>query len=191
MAFNPLPSHEGRQERSAGKDAKMGLSIHFPLTREDLSQYPSFSSRSLSIHFPLTREDPFPECLRSFPELSIHFPLTREDGLWQYICWESNFFQSTSLSRGKTSHSISFSLIFDFQSTSLSRGKTGQEALNLMIAPFQSTSLSRGKTPGIRRTKMYTVFQSTSLSRGKTAKSTDFPFQNSTFFRHILQTHNI
>ena len=78
-----------------------------------------------------------------------------------------------------------------FQSTSLSRGKTVIPEWEQPDSTFQSTSLSRGKTIFQAKDNGISIFQSTSLSRGKTAKSTDFPFQNSTFFRHILQTHNI
>ena len=37
------------------------------------------SRNMLSIHFPLTREDVFPARCPMYPSLSIHFPLTRED----------------------------------------------------------------------------------------------------------------
>ena len=104
-SFNPLPSHEGRQNYfgynplpavfqstslSRGKTAAtaipyddFGLSIHFPLTREDISRSTSCRITLLSIHFPLTRED-----------RSVTRPFHGEPS-----------FQSTSLSRGKTTHS--------------------------------------------------------------------------------------
>ena len=56
----------------------------------------------LSIHFPLTREDIPLRVVRNDFVLSIHFPLTRED-YWEAHCMiRKIIFQSTSLSRGKT-----------------------------------------------------------------------------------------
>ena len=123
-SFNPLPSHEGRRKPvtvrdvdedfqstslSRGKTDRVyeiyrfcGLSIHFPLTREDNGKNRIYVNDYLSIHFPLTREDilecaniyillpfnPLPShegrhrniARRNICEaLSIHFPLTRED----------------------------------------------------------------------------------------------------------------
>ena len=78
-AFNPLPSHEGRQAGGSGGKSQR-LSIHFPLTREDAMNAGYATDGVLSIHFPLTRED----ILRAwYPERIL-------------------IFQSTSLSRGKT-----------------------------------------------------------------------------------------
>ena len=63
-------------------------------------------------------------CSLAFRNLSIHFPLTREDGIEGTMPNRGNFFQSTSLSRGKTDHPIQQDIMQVFQSTSLSRGKT-------------------------------------------------------------------
>ena len=57
----------------------------------------------LSIHFPLTREDMRNPVDGLEPILSIHFPLTREDTGKDRRPGASWNFQSTSLSRGKTS----------------------------------------------------------------------------------------
>ena len=64
---------------------------------------------NLSIHFPLTREDVIlhRDPLTAFL-LSIHFPLTREDGFPLRSRRPLKSFQSTSLSRGKTGHSLHF-----------------------------------------------------------------------------------
>ena len=123
--------------------------------------------------------------------LSIHFPLTREDANWKKKAEDAENFQSTSLSRGKTHIKMEKESIMFFQSTSLSRGKTILRREVRLVQRFQSTSLSRGKTDGLPDDERAKTFQSTSLSRGKTAKSTNFPFQSNTFFRHIVQTHNI
>ena len=56
-----------------------GLSIHFPLTREDKILHIVYNICNLSIHFPLTREDNRQINVRFYRQLSIHFPLTRED----------------------------------------------------------------------------------------------------------------
>ena len=75
-SFNPLPSHEGRLFSYSFLSFSDILSIHFPLTREDFTNF-FFSERlSLSIHFPLTREDSFAEpaalYTRSFNPLPSH-----------------------------------------------------------------------------------------------------------------------
>ena len=75
-SFNPLPSHEGRLFSYSFLSFYSVLSIHFPLTREDFTNF-FFSERlSLSIHFPLTREDSFAEpaalYTRSFNPLPSH-----------------------------------------------------------------------------------------------------------------------
>ena len=79
-AFNPLPSHEGRRGCPEQHERPDGLSIHFPLTREDgqprrKPDYHSFQSTSLS------RGKTLLSRRRGRTHvLSIHFPLTREDG---------------------------------------------------------------------------------------------------------------
>ena len=68
----------------------------------------------------------------------------------QITQWRSDFFQSTSLSRGKTVPGQFPDARRIFQSTSLSRGKTPIPAIRFKIAIFQSTSLSRGKTLSVK-----------------------------------------
>ena len=80
VSFNPLPSHEGRPIREALQETGIQLSIHFPLTREDL-RIP-FSFRYNRSFNPLPSHEG-----RLSPPRNAHL---------------NNFFQSTSLSRGKT-----------------------------------------------------------------------------------------
>ena len=100
--------------------------------------------------------------------LSIHFPLTREDSSAVPGASSGKSFQSTSLSRGKTTPGLLSTASVFFQSTSLSRGKTLLFSYLHLTQFFQSTSLSRGKTCGERIPCLIRSFQSTSLSRGKT-----------------------
>ena len=132
-----------------------GLSIHFPLTREDSSAVPGASSgksfQSTSLSRGKTCGERIPCLIRSFQStslsrgktnllgpifnhssLSIHFPLTREDIIASFNTTASLVFQSTSLSRGKTIVSDSHPSLSIFQSTSLSRGKTmGSNAIRI------------------------------------------------------------
>ncbi len=89
------------------------LSIHFPLTREDNASPETMASNILSIHFPLTREDDVSTIHLSFDDLSIHFPLTREDLCVSRRVRRDIFFQSTSLSRGKTLFVFTVNLVSD------------------------------------------------------------------------------
>ena len=146
--FNPLPSHEGRHAQpystqwrkffqstslSRGKTAickqisdNLALSIHFPLTREDVllengrivietfNPLPSHEGRRFKVREYKPR--------RSFNPLPSHEGRRgsgRQKG-------RSDNFQSTSLSRGKTTHRIQNDVRKTFQSTSLSRGKTAE-----------------------------------------------------------------
>ena len=146
-SFNPLPSHEGRLSSARIPPLLHSLSIHFPLTREDHIPEVGAVIMTLSIHFPLTREDFVHfHCLKLERNLSIHFPLTREDGILDCSTVVHDSFQSTSLSRGKTSYGSSLEKEMIFQSTSLSRGKTRFVIHPIFLVHFQSTSLSRGKT---------------------------------------------
>ncbi len=78
--FNPLPSHEGRQDGTAYIYICLNLSIHFPLTREDFALV---VATHLIISFnPLPSHEGRPA--------PGQFPDVRQ------------IFQSTSLSRGKT-----------------------------------------------------------------------------------------
>ena len=91
------------QIRAASFSVTYALSIHFPLTREDWPSLAARASRGLSIHFPLTREDLRHRLPERAQRLSIHFPLTREDHPGRGRAKTKGAFQSTSLSRGKTS----------------------------------------------------------------------------------------
>ena len=169
LSFNPLPSHEGRHPAvlaaadgwafqstslSRGKTLfasqggnTMDLSIHFPLTREDVcgfdiySYYMSFQSTSLS----RGKTTDFCSIGRRCG-LSIHFPLTREDLPVFYSHKPSNAFNPLPSHEGRPMRFCRFLIASVFQSTSLSRGKTVIRADDTEIAVFQSTSLSRGKT---------------------------------------------
>ena len=79
--FNPLPSHEGRLQR-VKKSRCLRLFQSTSLSRGKTGVLAEgFGINVLSIHFPLTREDVIVQP-REGPGncLSIHFPLTREDG---------------------------------------------------------------------------------------------------------------
>ena len=105
--------------------------------------------------------------------LSIHFPLPREDSMTAPSWMLTGYFQSTSLSRGKTAIIEDRYRRINFQSTSLSRGKTAErESQIAQIQAFNPLPSHEGR-PSRRPEKWgWISFQSTSLSRGKTQKST-------------------
>ena len=146
-SFNPLPSHEGRRgspeadreemnfqstSLSRGKTGRGresfcwgGLSIHFPLTREDkpghgrISQMMIFQSTSLS------RGKTSSGCnRRGWRSLSIHFPLTREDDRGRKPRTGAKSFNPLPSHEGRRSRPQAKNGSEIFQSTSLSRGKT-------------------------------------------------------------------
>ena len=144
--FNPLPSHEGRlhdcskyctsftfQSTSLSRGKTSGsnsvsqrfyLSIHFPLTREDMTAIWNCGTNVLSIHFPLTREDELATTDGWSYILSIHFPLTREDHVPLAGCPRRWSFNPLPSHEGRHYGNYSNDLSAIFQSTSLSRGKT-------------------------------------------------------------------
>ena len=59
ITFQSTSLSRGKTLPNAGLERYFFLSIHFPLTREDvISASVTGYSKRLSIHFPLTREDP-------------------------------------------------------------------------------------------------------------------------------------
>ena len=80
IAFNPLPSHEGRQSQM-GERRNPGA----------FNPLPSHEGRPCGLITHIA------SC-----HLSIHFPLTREDAMEAKVEFPGATFQSTSLSRGKT-----------------------------------------------------------------------------------------
>ena len=126
-SFNPLPSHEGRRLLLRLRFRRSCLSIHFPLTREDM------------------RPCLIPPVAQTFNPLPSHEGRPREP----YTARISRSFQSTSLSRGKTSPCVIFicgkglSIHFPLTREDQKKKKTVDE-----LIAFQSTSLSRGKTSG-------------------------------------------
>ena len=129
FSFNPLPSHEGRQSKIEIAAESGFLSIHFPLTREDGSSWTTAVN------------------------LSTFNPLPSHEGrLGEVIpLHDVRIFQSTSLSRGKTSgpvvrlKRIPLSIHFP-----LTREDSFSPDASPIPIIFQSTSLSRGKTGGNR-----------------------------------------
>ena len=191
--FNPLPSHEGRQELEFSCPECGALSIHFPLTREDISLSSSITPGSVFQSTSLSRGKTMQSKGKpSIIVLSIHFPLTREDQNHQGepdgrdpfnplpshegrrgVKFLSNFsvsFNPLPSHEGRPLYFFSGDVNMDFQSTSLSRGKTFRVAFRVASFHFQSTSLSRGKTYWQAGYSRAEGFQSTSLSRGKTHK---------------------
>ena len=84
----------------------MILSIHFPLTREDMNLVRNHVIYHLSIHFPLTREDNGNSRIAQIP---IPFnPLPSHEGRHKAVSAKDvcESFQSTSLSRGKTDYLV-------------------------------------------------------------------------------------
>ena len=145
------------------------LSIHFPLTREDVDSAASmsvlvaFQSTSLSRgKTDVTNEPDSNDYFQSTSlsrgktasgtggirgrNLSIHFPLTRED----------------------TGSILSLRIVFPFNPLPSHEGRPVTPAAPMSSATFQSTSLSRGKTGNCQGNRSNDCFQSTSLSRGKT-----------------------
>ena len=167
--FNPLPSHEGRHcwrafcwrikifqstSLSRGKTlAKWRNLGNAPFQSTSLSRgktMPGIIRKRrylLSIHFPLTREDITELCegtgSGTFNPLPSHEG--RQSG-HDYIRLCAAF-QSTSLSRGKTTSSVTrsgcFLLSIHFP---LTREDSARISSPVAVISFQSTSLSRGKT---------------------------------------------
>ena len=79
ISFNPLPSHEGRHRRIGTCRSDLSFQSTSLSRGKTGTTKGQVSINSLSIHFPLTREDvKFSQCPHC-GSLSIHFPLTRED----------------------------------------------------------------------------------------------------------------
>ena len=172
-SFNPLPSHEGRPLSFTLINPLCLLSIHFPLTREDFKRGVYVQRLYLSIHFPLTREDAVRHPLSAHSyHLSIHFPLTREDKGMSIDYHVELIFQSTSLSRGKTSLgdpiALSRTLSIHFP---LTREDRAQMRIPTSRSPFNPLPSHEGRHTGNQENIGYESFQSTSLSRGKTLES--------------------
>ena len=191
MPFNPLPSHEGRHRRAAGRDIEISFqstslsrgktAFQMALTEKMLSfnPLPSHEGRHCSVtsrNSAISAFNPLPSHEgrrhdRGAAGYLLPFnPLPSHEGRlpgYQKIL-SPDVFQSTSLSRGKTQMWDWFALGKIFQSTSLSRGKTRRVRCSEFLKVFQSTSLSRGKTNTSSTSDSTSTFQSTSLSRGKT-----------------------
>ena len=82
--FQSTSLSRGKTNGRANFSGYRSLSIHFPLTREDVNIWFAFRVWNLSIHFPLTREDDGACYGKGACGLSIHFPLTREDLIADY-----------------------------------------------------------------------------------------------------------
>ncbi len=150
VVFQSTSLSRGKTLRVRVCGQRADLSIHFPLTREDMNSVERVKALCLSIHFPLTREDAIRSAVRTMDRAFNPLPSHEGRLRGEPFRLEPYHFQSTSLSRGKTSSGRYVDGERIFQSTSLSRGKTYHPASYHSVSFFQSTSLSRGKTTSSR-----------------------------------------
>ena len=146
-AFNPLPSHEGRLE-SAARMYLTGVFQSTSLSRgKTLRKYrPDITTSSFN---PLPSHEGRQSFRNGNSRIAPFNPLPSHEGRQTIVCIHcvSPFFQSTSLSRGKTvfnaSSQCSLRLSIHFP---LTREDLRCSQLRSNRVTFQSTSLSRGKT---------------------------------------------
>ena len=122
--FNPLPSHEGRQQ----VDIKMTCNY-------------------ISIRSPLTRGDPrrVNACTLELA-ISIRSPLTRGDRRRTRKHDAQDDFNPLPSHEGRQFHGLFIEMKRTFQSAPLSRGETGISKDAVGRRAFQSAPLSRGET---------------------------------------------
>ncbi len=169
LPFNPLPSHEGRRDFESHK-VVYDLSIHFPLTREDLIVhrylrfFHTFQSTSLSRGKTVVLGDIVLPVF-TFNPLPSH---EGRPGPSAPACPEAPFNPLPS-HEGRQKVLIQYTLLVVFQSTSLSRGKTPVYGLVLASGHLSiHFPLTREDSLVFIKEFFGRIFQSTSLSRGKT-----------------------
>ena len=142
-----------------------------------------------SIHFPHPREDFAGKFVGTYAvDTSIHFPHPREDIIFLFSRSGNWLLQSTSLIRGKTTHTIHWrAMDTHFNPLPSSEGRPADcssgVAANVTSIHFPHP---REDHPGERQLNLRRILQSTSLIRGKTfyADRSDHAAYTSIHFPH-------